>query len=84
MKNEFRRAPLQADASFGELGVLIDRLQVARHAADYAPRLGQPYEKGIAMARLRDALRVVQIIRDLDDEQALTLATCLLFRERRS
>ncbi|MGV0816841.1 hypothetical protein [Martelella sp. AMO21009] len=84
MKNAFSQAPLKDHARFKEIGALVRQLQDERHRADYLPPDNSLFPINEAREIIGKARFVVGSLRELDQESRLILATCLLFKERKS
>lgn len=84
LRNAFAQAPLKDHPEVKKIGPIIVRLQNERHRADYAP----PDKDIFAMTEVEElaaqAKFVVTQLRKLDAVSRRNLATCLLFRDRKS
>jgi len=84
LRNAFAQAPLKDHPEIKRIGPIIVRLQNERHRADYSPPdmkifAIEEVEELIAQAKL-----VVDALQKLDTTSHRALATCLLFRDRKS
>ncbi len=84
LKNVFTQSPLKDHQIIKVFGLDIVRLQVERHRADYSPPDADLFKPSEVEEIIRVAKVVVSELDKLDRADRLLLATCLLFKERKS
>ena len=84
MANAFSQAPLRDHPIFRATGQLIVQLKEERHLADYAPPDRSLFPAAQVRASIDQARLIVDTLQDLDLNNRRLLATCLLFKERKS
>jgi uncharacterized protein (UPF0332 family) len=84
LRNMFTQAPLKDHPVIKVFGPDIVRLQVERHRADYSPPDKDMFNPSEVEEIIRQAKFAVSELNKLDKPDRLLLATCLLFKERKS
>ena len=87
LKAAFAQTPLRDDRALLELGRIVVRLQADRHKADYHPpfsALFGPTETREIVSSARQVVGGLARLSTDDRDRCRLLATCLLFKERRS
>ncbi|MFV0280202.1 MAG: hypothetical protein ACK5JM_05505 [Rhodoblastus sp.] len=83
LRNAFGASPLKDDPAFKAIGNLVVRLQIERHNADYLPSR-RLYRQSECLLLISSARQAIKLLRALDEDRRLTLATSLLFKNRPS
>lgn len=84
LTNALAQSPLKDHAVMKTLGPLILRLKEERHRADYSSPDKALFPLDEAEALLNDAEIVIHLLDQLQPSDRQLLATCLLFKERKS
>lgn len=84
LKNLFVQAPLKDHPTIKLFGSDIVKLQTERHRADYSPPDKDLFKPSEVEEIIRQARFVVGELNKLNESDRLLLATCLLFKERKS
>lgn len=84
MANAFNQAPLRDHPIFRATGQLMVQLKEERHLADYSPPDRSLFPTAQVRALIDQARLVVDTLQDLNLNDRRLLATCLLFKERKS
>ena len=84
-KDAFKnRAALTSNVALGSIGSLFGGLQEARHRADYAPLEPSLFSLDQAKQFIGEARFMLDNLQKLEDKDRTILATCLLFKERKT
>ena len=84
LRNAFSQSPLKDHAELKEIGALVLVLQNERHRADYLPPDSKLFPEAEVRQLVAQARIAVTRIEALDSAGRRMLATCLLFKERKS
>ena len=85
LKNAFAQPPLKDNQKLSDIGAIVVRLQAERHRADYLPPIAGIFSRDIAQELVEQAREAVAELESLkpQNKDCRTLATSLVFRERR-
>ncbi|MCB1458009.1 MAG: hypothetical protein KDJ48_01835 [Nitratireductor sp.] len=86
LKNAFSQSPLRENPRLSKIGSAIVQLQTERHKADYMPPVKGLFTQDRArelVAMAREAIGEIEKLRSSRND-CRTLATSLLFKERKS
>jgi uncharacterized protein (UPF0332 family) len=85
LNSAFGQLPLRDNPILSSIGAAVVRLQAERHQADYHPPVAGQFSHGWARQLIDQAREAVIEIEKIkpQNKDCRTLATCLLFKERR-
>jgi hypothetical protein len=84
LRNAFGQSPLRDDLALKAIGVAVLNLQTERHRADYLPPDRSLFPEAEVRELIVQAHIVIEQLENLSGEERRKLATCLLFKERKS
>lgn len=84
LRTLFSHTPLKDNQLLNEIGPLIKELQNERHKADYSPPDSALFPSSYVEELIKKAEFVIFVLEHLSEANCLMLATCLLFKERKS
>lgn len=83
LRSAFQQPSIKNHASFKDIAPLLVKLQQERHRADYLPPDHGLFPENEVMDLIEQARLAISLIEGLTDADGRTLATLLLFKERK-